>query len=293
MAEPRGVSILETSEVVTGEINWTAAERAVVARFGSGAPEAALDPAFRQALRAELLAAARGGDDLRCTTVQTALGPVRVAYRGRSVLCTGVAEEADAFRRRVARDLGSVPREEEAPAAVQRAVLASVEGGEALPLTAQGASNEAVAVDLSWLPAFQRRVLTKTAEIPRGEVRPYAWIAREIGAPGATRAVGTALGRNPAPLLIPCHRVVRSDGGLGEYSGGGPAVKERILRHEQAPLETGIGPARYPADPDRREFCYASCQTARSRPAGTLTVFPSPARAVAAGYRPCPRCRPG
>ncbi|MER3421295.1 MAG: cysteine methyltransferase, partial [Chloroflexota bacterium] len=82
----------------------------------------------------------------------------------------------------------------------------------------------------------QRRVLEKTAEIPRGEVRPYAWVAREIGAPGAVRAVGTALGHNPIPFIIPCHRVVRADGSLGEYSGGGPAVKARVLAYEGVPL---------------------------------------------------------
>ena len=59
---------------------------------------------------------------------------------------------------------------------------------------------------------------------------------------GAVRAVGTALGHNPVPFLIPCHRVVRSDGSLGEYSGGGPAVKERVLALEgcmQAPPSRG------------------------------------------------------
>ena len=62
----------------------------------------------------------------------------------------------------------------------------------------------------------------KALEIPRGEVRPYGWIAAEIGRPKAVRAVGTALGHNPVPLIVPCHRVVRSDGMIGQYSLGGP-----------------------------------------------------------------------
>ena len=66
--------------------------------------------------------------------------------------------------------------------------------------------------DLRRLSPFERDVLRKTLEIPRGEARTYGWIAREIGRPGAVRAVGSALNKNPIPLLIPCHRVVRSDG---------------------------------------------------------------------------------
>src|SRR5205823_802173 len=66
--------------------------------------------------------------------------------------------------------------------------------------------------DLRGLTDFERAVLMKTLEIPRGEVRTYAWVAREIGRPRAVRAVGTALRRNPVPILIPCHRVIRSDG---------------------------------------------------------------------------------
>ena len=74
--------------------------------------------------------------------------------------------------------------------------------------------------DLSGLSPFERAVLTKTLEIPLGEVRPYGWVAREIGRPRAVRAVGSALGRNPVPVLIPCHRVVRSDGALSGYRWG-------------------------------------------------------------------------
>src|SRR5690349_14518498 len=76
--------------------------------------------------------------------------------------------------------------------------------------------------DLRGLGEFQQAVLFKALEIPYGQIRPYSWIAREIGHPQAVRAVGTALGHNPIPLFIPCHRVVRSDGHLGQYSLIGP-----------------------------------------------------------------------
>ena len=83
-------------------------------------------------------------------------------------------------------------------------------------------------IDLSSIGEFQRKVLEKCAEIPPGEIRPYGWIAREIGNPGAVRAVGTALGRNPVPVLIPCHRVVRTDGRIGNYAYGSPMKRELL-----------------------------------------------------------------
>ena len=68
--------------------------------------------------------------------------------------------------------------------------------------------------------------------IPRGETRSYAWIAKRIGKPGAVRAVGTACGANPVPIVVPCHRVIASDGSLGGF-GGGLAMKKRLLRLEK------------------------------------------------------------
>ncbi|MQA17642.1 MAG: methylated-DNA--[protein]-cysteine S-methyltransferase, partial [Pseudonocardiaceae bacterium] len=100
-------------------------------------------------------------------------------------------------------------------------LLTALHGGTAGPLR----------FDLRGLTEFERDVLAATRQIPAGQTRPYSWVAGEIGRPRAVRAVGSALGRNPVPLLIPCHRVVRSDGGLGGYVFG-TSTKERILRHE-------------------------------------------------------------
>src|SRR5262245_31660891 len=66
---------------------------------------------------------------------------------------------------------------------------------------------------------FQARVWREIAKIPRGEIRSYARIAKALRKPGAARAVGQACGANPIPLVVPCHRVVASDGGLGGFSG--------------------------------------------------------------------------
>lgn len=82
---------------------------------------------------------------------------------------------------------------------------------------------------------FQRRVWTALRRIPPGRTASYSELARTVGAPSATRAVGSANGRNPVPIVIPCHRVVRSDGSLGGY-GGGLERKQWLLEHEKARL---------------------------------------------------------
>jgi len=86
-------------------------------------------------------------------------------------------------------------------------------------------------LDLALLYPFQKRVLLGALGIPRGMTLSYGDLAKKIGAPGAARAVGTALARNPFPLVLPCHRVIRSTGEVGNF-GGGSAMKEELLRRE-------------------------------------------------------------
>jgi len=85
-----------------------------------------------------------------------------------------------------------------------------------------------VEVDISSLGMFTRQVLSELRNIPYGEVRSYGWLAAKIGYKGAARAVGQALKRNPIPIIIPCHRVIRGDGDLGGFSMG-VRIKERLL----------------------------------------------------------------
>lgn len=75
---------------------------------------------------------------------------------------------------------------------------------------------------------LEKKVLKEVLKIPLGEVRTYKWIAKKIGKPKAVRAVGNALRKNPYPFVIPCHRVVRSDGKLGGYSLGEELKKELL-----------------------------------------------------------------
>ena len=93
-----------------------------------------------------------------------------------------------------------------------------------------------VAVDLAPLTDFQRRILRATAAVPFGEVSSYARVAAKAGSTNAMRAAGQALGANPIPIVVPCHRILASDGTLGGYAGGLDA-KRRLLS-----LERGAAP---------------------------------------------------
>ena len=83
---------------------------------------------------------------------------------------------------------------------------------------------------------FQQAVWHACMKIPKGQTRSYGWVAEQIGKPGAARAVGSALGKNPFAPIVPCHRVIKSDGTLGGFSApGGLASKLRLLIKEKAP----------------------------------------------------------
>jgi methylated-DNA-[protein]-cysteine S-methyltransferase len=89
-----------------------------------------------------------------------------------------------------------------------------------------------VPYDIAGLSAFTKAVLRETANIPYGQVRTYQWLAARLGNPKAARAVGSALARNPLPIIIPCHRVVRGDGRIGRFALGSE-WKKRLLRLEK------------------------------------------------------------
>jgi O-6-methylguanine DNA methyltransferase len=219
--------------------------------------------------------------------VATPIGPAFVAFNERGVSAVGLAEDAAAFEARVRSELGRPVRRVDAlPPSLLRLVERRLAGDR----------RARVPFDLRGRSAFERAVLEKALEIPTGEVRPYAWIAAEIGRPRAVRAVGTALAHNPIPLLIPCHRVVRSDGLIGNYSMGGPSVKRAVLEAEGMDVESYVAEAesgiRLVGSDTTKITCLPTCRHARRTTARHRVRFASMAHAVRAGYRPCRVCRP-
>ena len=174
-----------------------------------------------------------------------------------------------------------------------------VRRGDALPPDVAAALRDgrarAVRFDLRGLSDFERAVLRKTLDIPRGEVRTYAWVAREIGRPRAVRAVGSALGRNPVPVLLPCHRVVRSDGTIGEYIAG-VEMKRALLAREGADVDeierlarSGV---RFVGSDTTHVYCVPSCRHARRITSAHRVTFARAEAAERDGYRACRHCRP-
>ncbi len=219
--------------------------------------------------------------------IEGPIGPLYVAWGADGVTAVERAVDAADFELEYeARLCRPVRRVASMPARLERQVRARLSGGRA-------AGPE---VDLGALTSFQQAVLRKTMEIPYGEVRPYSWVAREIGHPRAVRAVGSALARNPIPFVIPCHRVVRADGHIGEYGAGGPAAKSAVLRTE------GVDPGElerladegvvYVGSDTTRIYCYPSCRHARRIGTRHRVAFGSAEDAVFEGYRACRDCRP-
>ncbi len=221
----------------------------------------------------------------RFLTLETPIGTVYVAFADGAITGVAPAENdaafVQAYRARTGR---TVRRAESPPAALLEGIRRHLLGD---------ATN--LEFDLHALSEFERAVLLKAREIPHGEVRPYGWIAREIGRPGAVRAVGSALNKNPVPLLIPCHRVVRSDGQLGEYAYG-PARKRTLLAAEGLDIERYESLARagvrFIGDPTDHFFCLPTCRGVSGQPLERFVMLPSAKAAQAAGLLPCDWCRP-
>lgn len=228
----------------------------------------------------------------RYVRIQTPLGKMFVAYSKVGITAVSKASSVRDFQAEYRRYRGRPVRQaDRAPKAMLVAIARRLAGDPKAP---------ALAFDLQAMSEFEQAVLRKAIEIPHGQIRPYTWIAHEIGNPKAVRAVGSALGANPVPLLIPCHRVVRSDGHIGEYGLGGPKNKRRILAHEGVdPDEIESYAAkgyRFVANDRAKAVCYPTCygkeQRRRFSEQPHIHFYKSIRAAVAAGYKPCESCRP-
>jgi methylated-DNA-[protein]-cysteine S-methyltransferase len=165
----------------------------------------------------------------------TGIGPCGLAWRDDAILGVQLPEgEAGAtaarLHRRFPQAVVAVP-----PALVARVVarIAELLGGRRVDLAD-------APLDLTGVPPFDRAVYGEVRRIPAGEVRSYGAVAAALGQPLAAREVGAALGRNPFPLLVPCHRVVGSGGRLVGFSAaGGTVTKRRLLAIEGARFAPG------------------------------------------------------
>ena len=208
---------------MTGHTTRGAAARSTPAR--DGRPHGPEDDAAGWAALARLLGDQRPDEAVRWSGLDTPFGAMYLAATGRGLARVSWDQPGeDAFVDELERRWPDRPVvRDPAALAEARAQMEAYFSGER--------DRFDVAVDLSDLPPFQRDVLEAVRRVPFGDVVPYAELARRIRRPRAHRAVGNALGRNPVAIVVPCHRVVRSDGTLGGY-GGGVAYKERLLRLE-------------------------------------------------------------
>ncbi len=141
-----------------------------------------------------------------------------------------------------------------------------------------------VPVDLSTVPAFQMKVLSEAARVPFGEVISYATLARRIGHPRAARAVGNALGANPVPILVPCHRIIRGDGTWGHYAFGARLKTALLTLERTTPALVGCTTTRI--------VCRRGCAHEQRVREDRRIVFASVEDAQGVGYRLCRVCRP-
>lgn len=179
------------------------------------------------------------GDVIR-TTIPGPWGPFHLAATERGVVAVAWLTTEPAFDADLAKRLGAGVENarDVRPGDPRRmhldAALAALEG-----MLAGRPTRRAIAFDLADRSSWDRRVLEAVATIPWGRTASYGEIARQVGVPRAARAVGGAVGRNPVSLLIPCHRVIASDGTIGGYGGDGwgsrderLAIKRDLLRRE-------------------------------------------------------------
>lgn len=176
-------------------------------------------------------------------------GPIHVAATRRGLVAVGLMTPTDVFVAGLERRLhAEVRHRTDAPLAMLDRAITEIEAYLAghrkvfdLPL------------DLADRPAWDRAVLGAVAEVPWGEVTSYGRVARAIDRPGAARAVGGAVGRNPVALVVPCHRVIAGDGTLGGYGGDwyGSREDHLELKRELLAREGVEVPASRPPGPDR------------------------------------------
>jgi O-6-methylguanine DNA methyltransferase len=219
-----------------------------------------------------------------CSDSFAQVGDVWVAF-GESGIRMISRQTADALRTAYAKRYGRALEEAPIPDALRKQVEAALEGeGVASPR-----------VDLEELGDLEHDVLTTLTRIPRGQVRTYAWVARQVGRPRAVRAVASVIAKNVVPFVVPCHRVVPSSGGIGNYAFGS-AMKRALLEREGVDVEElerlGKKNIRFIGSRTTHIFCFPTCSDARRIREENRVPFHDADDALEGGFRPCRKCQP-
>ncbi len=162
-------------------------------------------------------------------------------------------------------------------------------------LAGDSAPIDAHPVDLSLVAGdFQRRALAHLRRVPPGAVVTYQGLAEAIGAPSGQRAIGNSMASNPLPVYVPCHRVIRSDGAIGNY-GGGVERKLSLLRAEGFAIgsDQRLPPQAVWGHRRSHIFCRPGCAAVRRATRPRWMIFADAEHACGAGMRPCKLCGPG
>jgi methylated-DNA-[protein]-cysteine S-methyltransferase len=258
--------------VVTGEADERTVEAAL--RAARAAVARALRPIRRPLVRAGIINASR-------------LGRLLVAESPRGIVAVRFLDSLDSSSMLNALKMRfDLVEDDDVAARIQREIEKYLQGDmHALDRP----------VDLSLVETdFQRRALTRLRRtVPPGSVITYQALAAAVGAPSGQRAVGNTMAINPVPLYVPCHRVIRSDGTVGEY-GGGIERKLRLLRAEgfrvdrsrRLPTTAVLGHLQ------THIFCRPQCRSAMRADRARMLIFADSEHARGAGMRACKMCRP-
>lgn len=221
---------------------------------------------------------------LRTTDFFDQVENVWVAFSNRTIRMIS-ARSLDDLRERYAARCGRALEHAPIPEPLRRQVSAAIHG--------QGV--EKPAVDLGPASALEKSVLETMSRIPRGEVRSYSWLARQIGKPHAVRAVANVVARNAVPFVIPCHRVVPAEGGVGKYAYGS-RMKRELLAREGVDVEALDALAkeriRFIGSRTTRIYCFPTCRDAQRIREDNRIPFHGAGEATEKGFRPCRRCQP-
>ena len=237
-----------------------------------------------RAVKSLLVAPPRSCKETLCRDSFDRVGEVWVAFANDKIRMISARSEDD-LRARYAKRFGRDLQRASIPEPLEREVRAALAG--------QGVRHPHV--DLGEATEIEIAVREALNSIPVGEVRTYSWLAQQIGRPRAVRAVANYCARNVVPFVVPCHRIVPSSGGVGNYAYG-PRMKRELLAREGVDVEALDALARegvrYIGSRTTKIYCFPTCKDARRIREENRVPFHGSEEAMKKGFRPCQRCRP-